>query len=127
MDSTDTPLATVPFGKSEILTVLMTIASFCNATFGKDYGISQNAQAISALGVVLLPIGLGLFRSIKHHGAMHANAIVIAKQIEQGVAAVDPAAAPSVELPQPPAVGTDLPVEAVSTSLPAAGPTPLAQ
>jgi hypothetical protein len=80
--NTDTPVASVPYGPSEIVSFLLMIGSFCNATLGQDYGISKNAQAISALVAGLIPIGVGLFRAIKHHGAMTANAVVIAKQIE---------------------------------------------
>jgi hypothetical protein len=124
----DVPLATVPYGKSELLMILMAVASMANAVLGKDYGLTKNAQAISAAGAVLIPIALQLIRALRHKSAIHANAAVITALIAQGAYAVtgqhaapaDPVTEPALDLPQPPDVGLDLPVESVSTVLPAA-------
>ena len=51
------------------------------AVFGHDWGVSAHAQLIAEQAVVLLPIALGLFRAIKHHGVANANAVVVAQQV----------------------------------------------
>lgn len=137
--NTDVPLATVnTAGLSEILGVLALIASLCTALLGHDFGITKNAQAIAQAAVIIIPVALSFSRAIKHHGIAHANAIVLAAQLGQGVydistarhaaaplapfpAAAEPVADPptDVTLPQPPDVGADLPIETVSTVLPA--------
>ena len=65
--NSDSP--SVPIGLSEIVTLLTLVGSVLAAIFGRDWGITSNAQEYAGQAVVLLPIGLALARAIKHHGA----------------------------------------------------------
>lgn len=77
----DTPLASVPaVGLSETVTIVTLIGSALTVLFGKDWGVVANAQHYAGLAVVLLPIGLGFARAIKHHAATTANAGVVEAQ-----------------------------------------------
>ena len=111
MSNTDAPLASVPaLGLSEIVTVLTLIGSALTALYGKDWGIAANAQHYAGIAVVLLPIGLGLARAIKHHAATTANANVAVSQVWV-TKTPDPAPAPSMAEPvADPYPGGDVPV-----------------
>ena len=81
--SQDIPLASVRVGLSEIVLLITMLGSLLTAVFGQDWGVGVHAQQIAEKGVILLPVALGLFRAIKHHGVANANAVVVAQQIAQ--------------------------------------------
>lgn len=81
----DAPLATVTLGASEIASYLVALAGLLNGYLGRDYGLGQNAQMISVLIAGLVILGTTLARAIKHHAAMHANAIAYAARATQAI------------------------------------------
>lgn len=103
----DIPLAKVQKGFSELVAVLAALSTLLITVFGHDFGVAQSITQITAVGPIVLPIGIGLSRAIKHKGVAHANAIVLAAQIAQGVSQAGRHAAPAV----PAQVGSDFPVQ----------------
>ena len=99
--------ASVPaVGLSETVTIVTLIGSALTVLFGKDWGVVANAQHYAGLAVVLLPIGLGFARAIKHHAATTANAGVVeaqayanAHQVAEPIVVV-PAVVPPI-IPEP--------------------------
>lgn len=79
--NTDAPIATVPFGPSEIVAYITALASLVNGMFGHDYGLSANAQALSVLIAGLVVLGSTISRAVKHHAAIAANAAVYTAQL----------------------------------------------
>lgn len=84
----------VPVGLSEVVTLLTLIGSVLTALFGRDWGVTANAQQYAGVAVVLLPIGLSISRAIKHHGS--AVAAVTALTALLPATALVPATAPAV-------------------------------
>jgi hypothetical protein len=86
--SNDAPWASVKgFGTSEFVVVCTLLSTILTSVYGQDWGLAEHVQSVAAAGVVLLPIGLAIARSLKHRGAMAANATVAVAQIRN----LDPA------------------------------------
>jgi hypothetical protein len=69
------------------------LSSALVALFGHDWGIGANAQALAALGVALISIGISIARAIKHHSL---NAVAAAKYGVQLTTALSTAADPGL-------------------------------
>lgn len=80
--NSDAPTATVPWGLSELGAYLVAAAGLLNGYFGRDYGLSKNAQAISLLVGAIAVFVSNVSRAIKHHAAIHANAEVYMAQLK---------------------------------------------
>lgn len=80
--NSDAPVATVPWGLSELGAYLLALAGLLNGYLGHDYGLSRNAQAISLLVGAIAIFVSNVSRAIKHHAAIHANAAVYMAQLK---------------------------------------------
>lgn len=85
--NSDAPVADVPWGKTEYVTVIASVGSLLNGYLGHDYGLSKNASALSVAVGGLMLLSHNVSRALKHRAAMRANAATYAAQLEH-VAAV---------------------------------------
>lgn len=94
--ATSNPTASpvVSIGPSTILSALTAVSLILTGIFGKDWGIGENAQAISVGVGGLIVIGVTISRALQSNSLAGAAAAVYAAQL---TAATSVAATPKVE------------------------------